>query len=267
MKRIFLPIILFLIAFSSCVCVSKDGLSFSGFENEGKGPMTSKDYDQLHFCGVEINNGLKAKIYKSPNEKVRVSAPSDIIDCIEVKQLEGRNILLKVKSNSNISTKKIKVEIYTTDLCKIASSSGSHVEVVDEFLSPSLSLSSNSGSYLKGKFKSKKLSASSSSGSSQDIDIQSIESTFTSSSGSSMEIRGYTELAKANTSSGSEIDAKELNSKEVHLTASSGGELKISATSQANANASSGGDIQIYRKGTTFTVNKTETSGGSVEIK
>lgn len=267
MIRFILLLSLSSLLLSSCVQISKDGVSWSFIENEGKGPIITKDYKDLQICGIEINNGIEAKLMKSNEEKVIVSAPSDIIDKIIVEQLEGRTINLRVKSNSNISTKKVRVEIYSKELCKIASSSAAEIEAVDEFSSPSLTFSASSGSVIKGKFRSKTITANTSSGAEIHADLSAIKLFLTSSSGSSMNMKGYSQDLKANASSGAEINGDQFYSQNANLSASSGGSINSASTKSVNANASSGSEITVLRHGNDFSIQKSVSSGGQILVK
>ena len=48
---------------------------------------------------------------------------------------------------------------------------------------------------------------------------------------------------------------------------SSGASLEVSASSTVDAEASSGGSLNVYKKGNVTTVKKEESSGGSVTIQ
>lgn len=256
-------LLIFSITFLSISCHIMPG------NNEGKGPMTSMAYSGEAFSGIESHNGLKVNITKGDSDQVIVHAPSDIISRIEVSRLSNEPMMkISVKSNSNISTNKVRVDVIMRELSRIKSSSASEIEVKSEFVSPEMIVESSSGSRISGNFKAKNAHVSSSSGSEINGHIEAVLLILSASSGSDIKIDGFVSQSQVSASSGSEINAKKLFIQDLESNASSGARVDIGATNKINAAASSGAEINVYttkenREGTrTY-----ESSGGSVHIE
>lgn len=263
MKKYFLSVI-FILCLTAC---SFPPINFTiDGENSGKGKIIDKSYT-VSFTRVEQQNGIESDVFLSNENKVIVNAPEDIIDKIVVEKKDSATVWIYVKKYSNISTDKVKVKIYTNALESIETSSASSVDVVDSFVSPQLRLSSSSGSKISGNFKSLNAVLHTSSGSNIDITLYSKHLEAQSSSGSTIEIKGIAQNAVLEASSGSRIDSEDLLISDAQTETSSGGTIEISVTQKAIAKASTGGHIDLYRKGNNFELNKKETSGGEVNIK
>lgn len=235
-------------------------------ENEGKGPIIDKEYKDLIFSGINQSNDINSEVIKSKENKIIVTAPDDIINDIIVESKNPNQISIYVKSNANISTKKVKVKIYMTDLNEINVSSSAEIKVLDTFTTKNLTLNSSSDGEILGNFKTLNLDLNSSSGSSITISSNSVESIINASSGSEIKIEGFTQNCDLNASSGSKIQASKFYSLESIAKASSGANIYHNVSKKLNANASSGGEISIKKLGTNIEMIKKESSGGRVSI-
>lgn len=260
MKKIFILSLICLATITACR-INLD------LDNEGKGPIIDKAYTQFKFCKIEQSNGIESEVFKSTENKVIVTAPDDIIDKIIVESTETNQVKIHVKSNSNISTKHVKVKIYTSQICEINSSSASEVKVRDSFSEAELNLKSSSGSEIEGNFVAIKIQINASSGSHIKADIQAKDAVINTSSGGEIDLAGFTKTCDGKASSGGQINGEKFKISEASLNASSGGKIDISITEKANANASSGGEINFIRAGNNINLIKKESSGGEVHLK
>lgn len=234
-------------------------------ENEGNGPLTDKVYP-FSFTGIKQANGLESKVIKSNESKVVVNAPADIISQILVEMIEDKTVYIHVKNNSNISTNKVSISIYTPHLSKIDASSASELLVKDTFTTEILNLESSSGARIDGFFKCLASQLKSSSGSEMNLHIFNETADIQSSSGSKIKLKGLAKNSFLKSSSGSEIDAEDYTSQESISESSSGSNISIGSTNKARAKASSGSNISIYKRNNSLELIKEESSGGQVSL-
>jgi hypothetical protein len=234
-------------------------------DNEGKGPIIDKVYD-IKFIGIEQDNGIESKVYKSDAYKIVVQAPDDIIGNILV-ELQTNNIVhIHVKKNSNISLNKVNVSIYTPYVKSLDASSAAEIIVIDTFTSEMITLESTSGAEISGSFKALKGQVKSSSGSSMKLHFLGETIDAQSTSGSSIELTGLSKTSQFKASSGAHIDAEKFTTQNADAESSSGGEIEISSTQKASARASSGSSIEIYKRNNSLELIKEESSGGKVSL-
>ena len=257
LKTLILGVSIILTTLASC--------QFNITRNEGKGPLTDKVYSYT-FSGIKQATGLESKVFKSNESKVVVNAPADIMDKILVEMIEDNTIFIHVKKNSNISTNKVSISIYTPQLSKIDASSASEVLVKDTFTTEKLSLESSSGARIDGFFKSLSSQLKSSSGSEMNLQIFNETADVQSSSGASIVLKGLGKTSHLKSSSGAKIDAENYTSQESIAESSSGADISIGTTNIAKAKASSGSRVDIYKKNNSLELTKEESSGGQVSV-
>ncbi|NOX81704.1 MAG: DUF2807 domain-containing protein [Alphaproteobacteria bacterium] len=85
------------------------------------------------------------------------------------------------------------------------------------------------------------------------------------SSGADVSLAGQCDDISASVSSGSDLDGENLRCRNASVTASSGADASVFASEEVTANASSGGDIDIYGAPEIRNINKS--SGGDVSIR
>ena len=96
--------------------------------------------------------------------------------------------------------------------------------------------------------------------------VWAVKSTIDASSAAHIELEGKINSAEFDVSSAASIDAGQLTATNAILDASSGGNIKVNVDKRADAHASSGGNINITKQENT-SINKTQSSGGSVNVK
>lgn len=232
---------------------------------EGDGPFTDKVYS-YNFKRIKQTSGLESKVYKSNESKVVVNAPIDILSQILVEMIEDNSVYIHVKKNSNISTNKVRVSIYTPHLSKIDASSASEVIVKDTFTTEKLSLESSSGARIDGYFKALSSRLKSSSGSEMNLHIFNETADVETSSGANIVLKGLGKTTHLKSSSGSKIDAENYTSQESIAETSSGANISIGITIKAKAKASSGSRVDIYKRNNSLELMKEESSGGQVSL-
>ncbi len=101
-----------------------------------------------------------------------------------------------------------------------------------------------------------------------DVDATGIDArnfSVTVSSGADVSLAGQCEDISASVSSGSDLDGENMRCRSASVTASSGADASVYASENVTANASSGGDIDVYGGPEIRTINKS--SGGDVSIR
>lgn len=240
--------------------------NFNISANEGKGPQIDKVYN-YNFTGIEQDNGIESKVYKSNENKIVINAPSDIMEKILVEEMGNNIVHIHVKKHSNISLNKVKVIIYTKALKSLDASSAAEIQVIDTFTSESITIETTSGAEIHGSFKALKGLIKSSSGSSITMGFYGENAEISASSGSNIDLNGLAKMSQMKSSSGSTIDAENYISQQLTAESSSGANISASATTKVNAKSSSGSSIAIYKRSNALEIEKNESSGGSVSIK
>ena len=101
-----------------------------------------------------------------------------------------------------------------------------------------------------------------------DLDVSAVKATnlvASGSSGSDLRLAGTCENARFDVSSGSDLKAEDLQCKNVAVSATSGSDAEVFASVSVDANASSGGDIEV--RGNPGTARQNAASGGEIKIR
>jgi len=239
---------------------------FSIGSNEGKGNLTEKTYN-YDFDEIQSSNSLSVEILKSDTEKIVVSAPSDLIDQIEIRK-EGDKVRIKIADGvRNISTKRVKVKVYAKDFSKISASSSSSIKLTDAFKSNRFDISVSSSASINGNFDARdiNLQANSSADFNGEVFAQNLNVQVSSSA--TIRLKGRTENVNGQASSSADIEAAELTAENAVLSASSSGRIKMGVRKSLVGTASSSGDVIVLKKGDLNQVTVKESSSGSVVVK
>jgi hypothetical protein len=234
--------------------------------NKDNGPMKEREFSGS-FDEIEVSQSIEAEIIKSETEKVVISAPENIINEVLVDNDGGKLHIhykqgIRVMNNSHVSAK-----IYTKDFNKLAANSAAKITVKDKFTQEKTDIDVSSSGSISGDLEANNFEISANSSGNFSGKVWAVDLNIDGSSGSSIDVSGKAKSADISSSSGSSISAKDIVAESVKAEASSGGSVQISATSKVDAEASSGGSVNVYKKGNVTTVNKSESSGGSVSIQ
>jgi hypothetical protein len=228
--------------FSSC----KHDINFN-FEDSitGSGKVITQTRNVANFDKIEINRGLDCEVTQSDQIEVIVEADTNLQDGITT-TVENGTLKISSKYNNyrNVKSKKIKVKLPIVS--RLETHSGSYLSTRNIIKSNDIILKSSSGSTLKATVESENVSSESSSGSTQTLAGKAIR-------------------LETSSSSGSTIDAERLLSNDIIARSSSGSSISVNPIVLLKAKASSGSNIE-YAK-TPKTINKEESSGGSVSLK
>ena len=208
----------------------------------GSGNIISEKRHTGNFTGFAVGGGIEVELRHSDATEVTVEADDNLIKYILTDVNDGK---LKIRlDNINVHDAHLKVYLTAPEINDIESSAGSNVEVKDVLKSAG----------------SVRLYASSAGEITTVLDAPSI--VINASSGGELKLSGRTRDLKGTISSGASVKAKELQSENTDIDASSGARASVSASVKLDANASSGANI-TYRGGAT--VQKSVSSGGEVE--
>ena len=113
-----------LLSIGLLVSCKKDGNSIIniGPAKEGKGAIVEKAFP-VDFDEITVQQSIKAEILKSDSEKVVISAPSDLMEYVEVTNVGG-NLSIGFKNGTNINANNISAKIYAKDFSEIEANSG-----------------------------------------------------------------------------------------------------------------------------------------------
>lgn len=267
MKKILIYSALCGMAFTSCYhSKSENSSTWNSFTSskEGSGNMIEKTY-AFDFDGIAVSTGINAEIVKSDQEKVVITAPSDIMDMILVEK-DGNTVKIRVKSNSNISTKRIKAMIYAKDFSSVMASSSADILIRDTFTQDRVSVQCSSSGDISGNLEANEVSIMASSSGDFSGKIWAVLLNASASSSGDINISGKATESNITCSSSGDFKGEKFFTKTANLVASSSADIVINVEQNANAQASSGAGILIYNKGN-VNINKSTSSGGSVDVK
>lgn len=195
------------------------------------------------FTGVKVAEGIDVYLLKGAKESVRVEVTGTKLENI-ITEVSGS--YLKVHMRDGNYRGRIDAKVYVTYI------------KIDK-----LSASSAGSIYSEGSIEAERLEISSSSAGNIEVTVNARSIDVSSSSAGEVELKGKTRSLTADASSAGEIDAYDLEALQVEVEASSAGAVKVSATEELDAHASSGGSIR-YRGNPDKSVTNSS-SGGSVK--
>ncbi|PIE50804.1 MAG: DUF2807 domain-containing protein [Flavobacteriales bacterium] len=237
-------------------------------EKEGDYQTTQKVY-KGDIDEIQVSTSIDAEIIKGQQERVVLEGNEDDLKWVKVKLQNGK-LHLYVDSEDKINfnfNREIKAKIYLKDYTTLVANSSGSIVIKDEFTQDKATLEISSSGEIKGDLKvtNCKIMASSSGG--FDGHVSATNLTVKVSSSADVEISGKVKKADVSVSSSGDFDGKELSAKFADLEASSSGDLSISVSEKAKAEANSSGDIVIYKKSEHLVTLIEENSAGEVKIK
>lgn len=274
MKTSIISILTMSFVLTSCVYVSpgngensKDGWSvFSG--NEGTGPITQKTFDGS-IDQIQVSTSINAEVIKSNDERVVISAPSDIMEYIKVNNIDGKvRIYVNSGFGNNVSTKNVKAKIYVKDFTSLSADSSADMKVNDTFTQDKIEIYVSSSASIDASnleandFKIDVNSSGDFSGKVWAVNLN----TYASSSGD-ITIFGKAKNAMLDANSSGDVKATDLIIENAKLSSSSSGNISASVSKNLIANANSSGEITVYKKGTLIETRIQKDSGGDVYLR
>lgn len=237
----FITIVLLALLVTSC----KYSLDLGENSITGNGKVVTEERTLDSFTKIKVTEGIECELIQSNSQKVVIEADENLIKGIKTKVENGTLIISSDYDNYiNVDSKKVKVQIPNIE-----------------------SLESSSGATLttKSAIKGSSLVVKSSSGSEMSVNAEYDTITTSSSSGSELTLSGKALNLSTDSSSGSSISAESLLVNNVTSKSSSGSSSEVHPLVSLTAKASSGSSIEYT--GNPKTINKDESSGGSVSGK
>lgn len=204
-----------------------------------------------HFKGISASTGINVYISQGSTEHVEVVSSQKTIKDIRTK-VEGGILKIYYQHKDGFHwfsmhiNRTMKVYVTATQLESISSSSGSDIFGQTHINAPDLQLNASSGSDMR-------------------LDVTSTRLNIDVSSGAGAELKGSATNFNGSASSGANIKGLELVTDSSTVSASSGGNVKVTVKKMLKATASSGGDISY--KGNPASVSKDKSSGGDVNAE
>lgn len=248
----------------SCNVKSENGFPGNIMTKEGKGIIKTKEY-KMDFDEIKVSQSISAEIVKSNEEKVVVTAPSDIIDDIVVDNSGGK-LSIRFRPNLNISARNVAVKIFAKDFSRVEANSSANIKIRDKFTQEKTDVRVSSSGSITGNLEANNMSIEVSSSASFTGEIWAVDLEAEVGSSGDINISGKAKNAHLDASSSGTLNAQKLVAQNADIEASSSGDVSITVTDQLSAAASSSGDINVTRKGNLNVLSQKESSGGSVSI-
>ncbi len=231
---------LFVISLTSLLIISVSCI-FVGPWLKGNGDVREQNRKVSDFEEIEVRRGMNVYITQGDQVKVVVRADENLLEAIETK-VEGDRLIVTTNQNIRSATEK-KVLVTVPKITVIHSASGANV-------------------FSQSVLNTKEIDLSASSGSNQKLELDANDIKVSVSSGSNIRLEGSARDFSGKVSSGANIKAEELTVENCNARASSGGNIRITATNNFRAHASSGGNI--HYSGNPKTTDIEKSSGGNV---
>ncbi|RYY95501.1 MAG: DUF2807 domain-containing protein [Alphaproteobacteria bacterium] len=229
---------------SSLLCVAAMAATSGCVMTE---PTESRTFSLTGFDAIDASGGVNLVLKQGPYS-IRAEGPKSKLDKLVVEQ-QGSTLLVRREpmgmSWFGVSTPDL-VTVTAPGYTAIHATGGADVEA-SGLTQPALTLRTSGGADFDAT--------------SFRIDQLNIES----SGGSDVRISGACKSATISASGGADVEGKSFACETATVTASAGSDVEINASIQATGDASSGADIRFFGAPATF--NKTESSGGDVELQ
>ena len=265
MKVLSISMLSLFLFFSSCNTKSDNGFPFNLAPKVGNGIIKNKEF-KMSFDEIKVVQSISAEVVKSEEEKVVITAPSDILDDIMVENTNGK-LYIHFKSGSNISARNVAAKIFAKDFTAVKASSSASIIFKDKFTQERTDIEVSSSADITGNLEANEMSIDVSSSGSFTGKIWTVNLESEATSSGDINISGKAKNANLSASSSGTLNAQKLIADNADIKASSSGDVSLSVSKQVNASASSSGDINITKKGNLNILSSKESSGGSISIQ
>lgn len=194
------------------------------------------------FTGLKSAEAIDVYLKKGDKESVKVETSGTRLSDV-ITEISGSYLKIHMASGNYRKTN-VKVYVTYVTLDKIYASSASNV-------------------FSEGTIKASSIDISVSSAATVEVSLDVINVTADVSSAGDIVLEGKAQSLEVEASSAGDVDAYRLECESVRARASSAGSIKVTATKELDARASSGGDVR-YR-GNPMKTNTDSSSGGSVK--
>jgi len=195
------------------------------------------------FTGVKATEGIDVYLIKGEKESVRVEVTGTKLENI-ITEVSGSYLKVHMRDERYRGHFDAKVFVTYVQLDKLSASSAGSI-------------------FSEGTIDANTLEISSSSAGNVEVTVSAGSVEVSASSAGEVELKGKTKSLVAEASSAGEIDAYDLEALKADVEAGSAGTIKVNATEELDAHASSGGSIR-YRGNPDKSITDSS-SGGSVK--
>lgn len=119
-----------------------------GTRVSGSGDRVERAYDVEGFTGIESSGGWEVTLTRGQTYEVRIQAPEDIHDVLQVRR-DGKNLVLGFKPGYSVQNARTSAEIVMPDLDRIAGSGGISCRF-SGFSGDRLDVEISGGAFIKG---------------------------------------------------------------------------------------------------------------------
>ncbi len=194
------------------------------------------------FTGVKAAEGIDVYLLKGNKESVRVEVTGTRLENV-ITEVSGSYLKIHMRDGNYRGRVQAKVHVTYVKVNKLSASSAGSI-------------------FTEGTLNADALEITCSSAGNVDIAIAVGSVEVSASSAGEIELKGKARSLDADASSAGEIDAYDVEAERVEVEASSAGSVKVTATTELDAHASSGGSIR-YRGNPSKSITNSS-SGGSV---
>ncbi len=221
---------------------------------------------QMEFDEIKVSESINAQIVKSDTEKVVITAPADILDDVVVEN-KGGELHIHFKPGLNLSTRNVAAKIFARDFSKVEATSSARITIKDKFTQDRTKVEVSSSAEISGDLEANDLSIDASSSGSFSGKVWAVNLEADADSSGTIDISGKTKTADFSASSSGRLAAGKLIAEIAEIEVSSGGMVNVGVSDILKADASSGGNIEVSKKGNLQITRQNESSGGGISIR
>lgn len=228
-------------------------------------PVRTQQHN-IEFDEIKVSESINAEIVKSDTEKVVITAPADILDDVLVENNRGE-LHIHFKPGLNLSTRNVAAKIFARDFTKVEANSSARIIIKDKFTQDRTEVDISSSGTISGELEANDLSIEASSSGSFSGKIWAVNLEADADSSGTIDLSGKTKLVDFSASSSGRIAAEKLIAQNADIETSSSGSVNVGVSDVLKADASSGGNINVSKKGNLQISRQNESSGGNISVK
>ena len=246
-----------------------DGRDYFWKEKAGDKPIKNKSYTGK-FDMISVSDELIANVYKSNENRVEVMAPEDLLENIIVKIDNANKLQIYVDDKSDwiksVSTKKIMVKIYVSEITNIHASGAAEITLKDDFEGKTIELTADSSGSIYCNLNFDSISGNANSSGLITGKFFAKNTALKVSSSGTMKLEGKITQGILRADSAGDLYAENMEIKKVEIVSSSGGDVKVKVSGTVTASANSGASVRLIKIGNPV-ISKNTDSGGTIAVK
>ena len=218
------------------------------------------------FSGIQVSSGIKVSYTQDSKREVVVETNGDLQKYVKTEVVgDILKVYVENPKGQNLNFNRIKVDISSPELNKIAVNQGANFTTENTVNSSFFQIATTSGGHLSADLFAKgKVELSTTSGSSAKINVKAQNLEMSATSGSDAVLVGNINDAAFTVSSAATVNAQDLVTKNSTISASSASNIKVNVTNNLTVSGTSGANVK-YRENSTVRRNAALTGGASVK--